>query len=97
MCERWREAFENFRDDMLVGHEEGLQLDRINNDGNYSPSNCRWATVSVNAKNKRNRLEQQSIYPGISYSKKSKKWLVTHKFSTQSEAEIFAQSIKERL
>lgn len=35
------------------GYKEGLQLDRTNNNGNYSPSNCRWATRSENMKNTR--------------------------------------------
>jgi len=53
VCERWLK-FENFLADMGE-RPAGLDLDRINNDGNYELGNCRWTTRSVNIKNTRPR------------------------------------------
>jgi len=53
VCERWH-SFENFLADM--GEKPpGLIIERINNDGNYEPDNCKWATYKEQAQNKRPR------------------------------------------
>lgn len=46
-------GFTNFLEDMLPSYAEGLEIDRIDVNGNYEPSNCRWVTRAVNCSNKR--------------------------------------------
>jgi len=83
-CKRWK-LFKNFVEDMGI-KPEGKTLERINNSKNYSPSNCSWATMSEQNRNKRgysNTGEKYitwlGVYYEVKYFKKNMKTATTFK------------------
>jgi len=56
ICERWRSSFENFLADMGTKPSPKHSIDRIDNNGNYEPSNCRWVTQKEQMHNLRKNV-----------------------------------------
>lgn len=79
-CQEWMHSFESFRNWALNnGYNDTLTLDRIDNNGNYTPENCRWVDCKVQANNKSNNtiivvdgkaktMSEWSQEKGINYS-----------------------------
>ena len=58
VCGRWRNSFQNFLSDMGLKPTPRHTLDRIDNNGNYEPSNCKWSTYAEQRKNQRSARPQ---------------------------------------
>lgn len=71
ICERWND-YSNFLSDVGSRPSSKHSLDRIDVNGNYEPSNCRWTTADVQARNK--RIKNPTGVPGVRRRKDSGKW-----------------------
>lgn len=75
VCDRWLTSFSNFIEDMGK-RPDGYSLDRIDNNGNYEPSNCRWSPRYIQQVNQGMRSDNTSGAKGVYWDKSRKKWEV---------------------
>lgn len=75
ICDKWKDSFEDFYNDLIGHYVSGMQLDRIDNDGNYEPSNVRWVTQQQNGMNRRGSKTSTSGYKGVSWKGENGKWV----------------------
>ena len=76
VCSRWMDSFDNFYEDMYPTWAAHKTLDRVDNMGNYEPTNCRWATDRQQRANQRESTYVSGAIPlrGVTYEKAAGKY-----------------------
>ena len=75
ICEEWKNNAKAFYDwAMANGYSDELSIDRIDNNGNYCPENCRWTTNTIQCRNRRIRKDNTSGYKGVFFRKDINKY-----------------------
>lgn len=105
VCNRWLESFNNFIEDMGMRPTPNHSLDRIDPNGNYEPSNCRWATGSLQMHNTIRKTGSKRYHNGV--YKRNDRFVsvigyksVTHyisSFLTLEEAIMAYENVKEQI
>lgn len=98
VCDEWKDDFRAFYDWCISnGYRDDLSIDRIDVNGNYEPTNCRWTTNKIQCRNRRNNLlleykgkvkslaewcEELSLDYHLMHNRLNKNWSVERAFET---------------
>lgn len=94
VCDEWKDGFQNFKSWAIsAGYNDKLTIDRVDNDGNYCPNNCRWENQSV--QNMSKRTKNTSGYIGISKHSNGKHWYGRVKVDGKQYCTGFSEDIHE--
>jgi len=94
VCSEW-ENYIVFKEWALSEYKEGLSIDRIDNNKGYSPDNCRWVDMKVQARNTcKIRKNNTSGYRGVCFSKKDNRWISTIRINNKN---IFLGNFTDKL
>ena len=75
ICDEWKNDFMSFCNwAMSNGYSDELSIDRIDNDGGYSPENCRWTTRTIQSRNQRIYKNNTSGFKGVNFHRRDKKF-----------------------
>lgn len=98
VCDRWLENFQNFLDDMGERPSPKHSLDRIDTNGNYEPSNCRWATSTEQILNRRMNKNNTTGAVGVyrSFGKWSAEIWVDYKKKMLGRYDDFEDAVRAR-
>jgi len=96
ICDEWKDDFMSFYTwAMSNGYSDELSIDRIDNDGNYCPENCRWTTRVIQTRNQRIRKTNTSGYKGVTFHKRDKKFTAYITVNTKQIALGYFQTAVE--
>lgn len=98
--EEWKNNFISFYNWSIEnGYKHGLEIDRINNNGNYEPNNCQWITSDENMEigKRRKYSNNKSGYVGVSFCNTNKKWIAKIKNKKLGYFETMEDAIESRV